>query len=218
MEQPVYPFEQPSVPASPCLAMQVEHVLLSSFFQFLQKGFVLGACVGCSISALLCEQLGLDEEYVSHRISTVFLDGKPVDDIDSTVVRDGSTLSLSAAMPGLVGAAMRRGGAFAWLRGSITAKERDTPVRSGAGVIRLKLFNMVMHELGPEFLKKGIGVKTSELVDFFKEQPEEFWRGVRGIAVDGAPVDRHALIDGALFSASNRFMLSVLSDSRDDCP
>ncbi len=94
----------------------------SSFFQFLQGGFFLGASVGCSIHELLCEQLGLGEEYVLQRITTLFLDGKPVDDIDSAVVRDGATLSLSAAMPGLVGAAMRRGGAFASLRSSITAE------------------------------------------------------------------------------------------------
>jgi len=45
---------------------------------------------------------GLDEDYVTQRISTIFLDGKPVDDIDTLLVRDGAVLSLSAAMPGLV--------------------------------------------------------------------------------------------------------------------
>ena len=34
------------------------------------------------------------------------LDGKPVDDIGSSFLHDGSTLALSAAMPGLVGATL----------------------------------------------------------------------------------------------------------------
>ncbi len=208
----------PSGPGFPCLTIEVGHGLLSSFFQFLQRGFFLGASVGCSIRALLCEQLGLDEKYVSQRITTIFLDGKPVDDIDSAIVRDGATLSLSAAMPGLVGAAMRRGGAFASLRSSITAKEGDVSARRGAGVIRLKLFNMVMHELGPEFLKKGITVKHAQLIDFFKEQSEEFWHGVSMIALNGAQVERHVLTDSALFSPSDWTMLSVVSNSRDHCP
>jgi hypothetical protein len=181
--------------------MQVEPGLLPPFFQFLQGGFFLGASVGCSIHALLCEQLGLGEEYVLHRITTLFLDGKPVDDIDSAVVRDGATLGLSAAMPGLVGAAMRRGGAFASLRSSITAKEGDASARRGAGVIRMKLFNMVMREIGPEFLKRGITVRSTELIDFFKEQPEAFWHGVTGISLNGVPLERDALTDGDLFSS-----------------
>jgi hypothetical protein len=188
---------------------------LSLFFQFLQRGFLLGASVGRSIRALLCEELCVDEEYVLQRIATVFLDGKPVDDIDSAIVRDGATLSLSAAMPGLVGAAMRKGGAFASLRSSITAREREAPVTRGAGVIRLKLFNMIMQELGPEFLRKGIVIRTSELVDFFREQPEEFWRGVSLMALNGAPVDRRTI---TLAPFSDWVMLSVIPGSGKHCP
>jgi hypothetical protein len=191
--------------------MQVGRGMLSSFFQLLQGGFFLAASVGCSIDALLCEQFGLDKEYVLQRITTLFLDGKPVDDIDAAVVRDGATLTLSAAMPGLVGAAMRRGGAFASLRRSITAKNEDASAQHGTGVIRMKLFNMVMDELGPGFLKKGITIGSAQLIDFFKAQPEAFWHGVTGISLNGVPVERHALTDGAMLSRSSWAMLSVLA-------
>ncbi len=190
--------------------MQVGHGILSSFFPFLQEGFFLAVSVGCSIRALLCGQLGLDEKYVVQRITTLFLDGKPVDDIDAVIVRDGATLSLSAAMPGLVGAAMRRGGALASFRSSITAREGDPSVRPGRGVIRLKLFNMVMREIGPLFLKSGITVKGAVLADFFKEQPEAFWQGVSTIALNGAPVASHALIDGTLLSKADWAVLSLV--------
>ncbi|MCP4349944.1 MAG: endonuclease/exonuclease/phosphatase family protein [Desulfobacterales bacterium] len=57
--------------------------------------------VGCSIRSLLCKQTDVASDYVDERISTVFLDGKPVDDVDSAIVKNGSVLALSAAMPGL---------------------------------------------------------------------------------------------------------------------
>ena len=174
-------------------------------------GFLLGASVGCSIRSLLCEQLGLDEKYVSQRITTVFLDGKPVDDIDSAIVRDGATLSLSAAMPGLVGAAMRRGGAFASLRSSITANETDASMSPRPGIIQLKLFNMVMQELGPKFLEKGITVKSGDLLNFFKEQTEAFWLELRRTALNGVLLGRSALTDGGPFLSSDWMMLSVIT-------
>jgi hypothetical protein len=124
---------------------------------------------------------------------------------------------------------MRRGGAFASLRSSITADERDVSVSRGAGIIRLKLFNMVMRELGPGFLKKGIVIRTSELVYFFKEQPEAFWHGVPVIGLNGAAVDRRMLTDGVLSLSSAEALppgapfsdwmtLSAVSDSEEHCP
>ena len=41
------------------------------------------------------------------------------------MVGHGDTLALSAAMPGLVGATMRRGGYFAGLRANISHRDQD---------------------------------------------------------------------------------------------
>ncbi|NJL58424.1 MAG: hypothetical protein HC887_00995 [Desulfobacteraceae bacterium] len=62
------------------------------------------------MQTLLCDILEIPKDYVLNRISTIFLDGKPVDCLDTAFVRNHSVVSLSAAMPGLVGAVMRRGG------------------------------------------------------------------------------------------------------------
>ena len=61
------------------------------------------------------------------------LDGKPVDDIGAALVQDGSTLALSAAMPGLVGATLRRGGAYSSFRSAITYHETGERLRAGEG-------------------------------------------------------------------------------------
>ena len=100
--------------------------LLPVFFQLLQKGFRVEGNVGCSVRAFLCEQHGVAPEYLEKRIQTIFLDGKPVDDVDTAIVEDGATLSLSAALPGLVGAVMRRGGYYAPMRDQISYKGEFT--------------------------------------------------------------------------------------------
>ena len=196
-------------PPPDLLAMQVIKQAIRSFFPLLQRGFSFGALVGCSIRELLCEQLGLDEAYVTQRISTIFLDGKPVDDIDTVLVRDGAVLSLSAAMPGLVGAAMRRGGAYAYLRNSITAGESGDRESQRPGLVQMKLFNMVMEELGPGFLRRGIIASVPELMDFFREQAPVFRAAIIKATLNGTPVAPDLLVSGrALYGQS--IMLSVI--------
>jgi len=90
------------------------------FFSLLQKGFMLEVKVGCSVRSLLLDQMGLSAEYIERRIQTLFVDSKPVDDLDRVAIRDGSTLALSSAMPGLLGATLRRGGYYAAMRSQIT--------------------------------------------------------------------------------------------------
>ena len=60
--------------------------------------------VGCSVKTMLNNTLGMDDNYVEDRIKTIFLDAKPVDDINTACINDGSVLALSGAMPGLAGA------------------------------------------------------------------------------------------------------------------
>jgi len=61
------------------------------------------ARVGLSVKKVLCEQWGISPEYLDKRVKTIFLNGNAVDDIDKAILQDGSTLALSAAMPGLAG-------------------------------------------------------------------------------------------------------------------
>jgi hypothetical protein len=217
VEQPdIYPSELPFETAFSALSVEVKPGVLASFFTFFQTGFLLKAFVGCSVRDFLCEQLGLDEGYVAKRITTLFVGGKPVDDINLTIVKDGSTLSLSAAMPGLVGAAMRRNGPLAGLRSSITAEKKSASALScGTGLVRIKLFNMVMHELGEDFLQKGIIIRVSELTHFLREQLEMFWHGITKIKLNGQPVEPNILTNVTTFSGSEWVFLSVYVRSKE---
>ncbi len=130
---------------------------LSVFFPMLQQGFMLKIQTGYSIKDIICNYLCMSPEYIEDRIRIAFLDGKPVDDIGSAIVRRGSVVALSAAMPGLVGATFRRGGHLALFRGSITHHENEAhPAPQSEGFAVFKLFNLLVKEMGPAFLEKGI--------------------------------------------------------------
>jgi len=189
----------------------IEPAIFPKYFEILQGGFMVKCRVGISIKALLCEQLGLTFEYATGRISTIFLDGKPVDDIESAIIKDGSSLALSAAMPGLVGATMRREGVYSSLRSSITYEEKHSNYLSKEGLISLKLYNLLIDELGPLLLKRGIFVKSTELSAFLTKQPDNFWKGCKEMLLDGKPVERSVLQKSNLPDRCDWVYLTVLT-------
>jgi hypothetical protein len=170
------------------LKLTVESDRLSLFSQLLGLGFTLKVRTGCSLRELLCGQLGVHADYVDQRIQTIFLDGKTVDDVDTAVIRQDSTLALSAAMPGLAGATLRRGSAYAAMRRQISHQNKVIHNSVANGDVMLKLFNLVALELGPGFLKQGIWVRGKHMENFFKKVPDYFWPGCRAAEIDGTPL------------------------------
>jgi len=163
-------------------------------FQLLQQGLRVRVQVGCSVRALLSQQLDISPELLEGRIKTIFLDGKPVDDMDSTIIKEGSTLALSAALPGLAGATLRRGGTYASLRSQITHPGDDTPIAQREGFIVLKLFNLLMEELGPALLHRGVFIKKEVLREFLRNLPKDFWAGCQVPKVEGEEVEVDELL------------------------
>jgi hypothetical protein len=161
---------------------------LLAFFPLLQQGIWLRAQIGCSVMSLLAGQFGVDENYVVERITTLFLDGKAVDDLETSYVKDRSTVALSSAMPGLVGATMRRGGHLAAMRGEITCQSQQ-PLESGPGRVKVKLFNMVMAELGATFLAQGVLLSSDGLDRFLDEQTGSFWQSFGAAIYGGRQID-----------------------------
>lgn len=179
------------------------------FFLLLQKGFMLRVRTGSTIRTVLSQECGLDPHYVDKRISTIFLDGKPVDDIDKATVKEGSVLALSAAMPGFVGAALRKGGFYAAMRGSITHVEGSEGAPTGDGTVVLKLYNLLINELGSSFLNRGILLPSEDLEDFFKGRSEAFWRGYKAAQLDAKTLTRLDLEKSSWVGNSPLTMLTV---------
>ncbi|HXE95085.1 MAG TPA: hypothetical protein VN642_01665 [Dongiaceae bacterium] len=162
------------------LVLHLEPDNLKIFFPLLQKGVTVPAVVGCSLKSLLCDQFAIPADYVTDRITTLFLDNRPVDDLDRTHVQDGSRVTLSAAMPGLVGATMRRGGFYAALREGISHSAENRTAAGECGTVRLKLFNLLLTELGPLVLARGIileQVELNNLLQSLPDRPEDSFSG-----------------------------------------
>jgi hypothetical protein len=149
--------------AMPTLGLTMPAERVACFFPLLQKGVGMRARLGIPVGVFLREGLGLSDATIEARIQTVFLDGRPVDDIEGALLREGSTLALAPAMPGLMGAMLRRGGYYAPMRSGITHRDDAAPQGSGEGFITVKLFGTALRELGPAILARGVVVDGKDL-------------------------------------------------------
>ena len=171
--------------ATTTICLTVEKDQIPAFLPLLAQGFTVKTKIGCSVRELLCTQIGLSDDYLEHRLQTVFLDGKAVDDVKAAVVRQNSTLALSAAMPGLAGVTLRRGGVYASMRHQITHNKNTKAEIIADGEIVLKLFNLVARDIGPMFLMQGIWISGNNLQNFLRRTPDHFWAGCRAAEIDG---------------------------------
>lgn len=136
---------------------------ITAFYPLLTAGYSTMTRLGISVQDLLCDLLGMDKGYIEKRIQTVFLNGKAVDNLKKTVIRNGATLALSAAMPGLVGATFRRGGLYSVMREQITHPADYTINVAEEGIITIKIFNLIAQDIGPQILERGIQVSGKQL-------------------------------------------------------
>jgi len=127
-----------------------------------QRGVWVRALAGATVRGFLVDGLGVDPEYVRSRITTVFLDGSVVDDLEAAHLHQGARLALSAAMPGLVGATLRKGGYYAAMRAAITLVDGQGGADGSTVVVSVKLFNLLIEELGPVLLAHGFAVTPEE--------------------------------------------------------
>lgn len=176
------------------LSLYFKERAIPRFFQILQKGFIMKVQVGCNIADLFCQQFGLSPEYFEERVQTIFLDGNPVDDAHSAIVKDGSHIALSGAMPGLVGAVLRKGGFYSSMRSEISYRGSSKTESTKQGIVFLKIFNLLLKDLGPAFLGKGIWLEGKEIQTFLKKRSQDFWREFCLAKMDGEDLQSEELL------------------------
>ena len=181
--------------AFPSLLLSFEPDRVQIFFQLLEQGFIVKGKVGCSVKEFLCSNMLIEQEYLDCRIQTIFLNGKPVDDVDAAIVKDGSSISLSAAMPGLVGATMRRGGALAGMRSGISHIPAQTSSGSYEGKATIKFFNLILRELGPEFLNRGVIIEGKTFSGFIDTNRKIIEAGLFSAETDGVKTETKKLFE-----------------------
>jgi len=131
----------------------------------LQKGFFVRVLTGLSVRGLFEVQFKLSQNFVDLEISTVFLNWKAVDNIDRAIVTDGCELALSGAMPGFVGAAMRRGGYYSSMRSAVSYNEENVTVENLEGTVRIKLYNTLIKLLGLDFACRGFFISEQDAAE-----------------------------------------------------
>jgi hypothetical protein len=163
------------------------------FFPLLQTGIEIPIENSMSVQAILSEICGLTDAFIKDRIQTLFLNGNPVDDFSTAIVNPGDTLALSAAMPGLVGATMRSAGKLACFRSNIS--HRDNPVRADlqTGTVSLKLFNLLLKDLGPGFLSRGVLISAKKIDDILNGFSPEDWQACDHMTLNGKAINRAGL-------------------------
>jgi hypothetical protein len=122
---------------------------------------------GMPLTALLRDQLGIAKEYMIERIQTIFFNNRAVDHIEEVAMTADAVIALSAAMPGLAGATLRKSGALAGFRQGISHRGNSAAKKDNTKeiIITLKLFNLVAEELAPQLLQKGVLVPGKILRD-----------------------------------------------------
>jgi len=168
------------------LSLTVRSEVFNSFCLLTGGGFRVWISSACTIRDLLCTQLGIEENYLRDRIQTILLNSKVVDDPGAAIVTAGSQLALSAAMPGLVGATLRKGGYYAPMRSSISHDNRNTQGSAERqGSVTIKLFNLLQQELGGSLLQKGIQIPGELLAGLLRRCNARLGSAIVTVVVDG---------------------------------
>lgn len=175
-----------------CSRLRLDMSCPADLSVLLQASFGLPVPGSLSVAEFLAGWLDLPEETVT-KVQSVFLNGSPVDDLETAMLDPDCTLALSAALPGLLGATLRRAGYYARLRESISyGRKADPATDHGPFVLRMRLLNMTGRDLAACVLDKGVVLLRDELRTFFARQPAGFWDGINGLELDGQQLDATA--------------------------
>ena len=153
----------------PTLVLTVRPGFMLRLAPLLQRGFLIPVPGPITVYGLLLKLPGFDRQYITSRVETIFINGCAADSLETTLPA-GSTVALSAAMPGLAGAIFRKGGLHAALRSK--PARRPVPLPAADGCMTVKLFNIIATDTVEELLTRGILMNGDVLARFFHRQQE----------------------------------------------
>ncbi len=190
------------------LRLAVKPERISLFCSLLQRGFIVELSSGLNLQDLLLG-VGFPAKYLEERVQTIFLNGSAVDNPESEILVDGAVIALSAALPGLVGAIFRKDVILANLRTPTLKRVEAEQTRSRLGHARIKLFNLVSDEMGPELLRAGVTLIPSEIEETLVAKRPLLESVITGAELDGKVIDADVLFSGNLTSSEFIFLSLV---------
>ncbi|MBS3755446.1 MAG: hypothetical protein KGY56_07070 [Desulfobacterales bacterium] len=163
----------------------------------LARGIRYQAPAGIPVNEFLTQHLRLDADFIQNRIQTIFMEGQAVDRPEETRIIKPCSLGLSAAMPGLFGAAFRKEGQYRAMRRSYNAG-RSGPDNSESGStvpVTVKCFNQVAEAIGNDLLGRGVCMDAGDFLQFWNSQRSLLEPGCLGVWMDGAQIDPGQVAD-----------------------
>ena len=140
-----------------------------SLHLILQSGVLLPCRTGICLHTLFANDLAVPPE-VLERITVFFLDGKPVDTLETAFAHEGCRIALAAGLPGAAGLAMRLGSPLAGLRPGITHLDTAHEAVQERSYITLALFSLGIPMLAPHFLAQGVYVTPAQLAQYVSSE------------------------------------------------
>jgi len=152
-----------TVTSSPCLELEISPEMLTGFASLLQHGVLFPIERPIPLLSFLVTLPGFTAEYIEENVQTIFINGVAADSLQQEMV-DGTTVALSAAMPGLAGAIFRRQG----VHGSLRSKQLSEVTHSTTegGHLTLKFFNSIALDRVEDLLTGGIQISGKALGNF----------------------------------------------------
>jgi hypothetical protein len=173
------------------LPSQHVHILTTDFLPYsamLQEGVGFLIKSESTLKKFLIHTLGLSSHYIENRIKTAFINQRPVDNYETAIIQDQDTLGLSGAMPGLVGATLRKNSVLSSFRNRISftnLTDKEDGFHKTNGTIQLKVFNLLIKEIGPIILEKGVLIQSDSLKSLFETERSKQNTKIQSVIIDG---------------------------------
>lgn len=167
------------------------------------------ADIGDTMLHFLTNRLEFDEDYIDSQIKTIFIDGKPVDDLTTAKIPENARIALGAVAPGVAGMTMCRNSPISSMRSGITFHNEQTDQQITEGSVTLLLFNAVMEDKGLQVLQKGIAIPASKLESAITQTAEE----IRSASLNDEKITSEELLEWVRKNPQSQVQLRVNSAS-----
>lgn len=165
--------------------------VLPLFASLLQHGLLFPISKPIELATFLLSLPGFTPDYLEQTVQTIFVDGVAADSLDKELA-GGSTVALSAAMPGLAGAIFRRHGMHGSLRSRPASVKHATSEHGG--YVTLKLFNSIASDRVKDLLTRSILVHGQAFRTFAEPRPHLFQPDVCSCLFNDTAMDYSSLL------------------------
>lgn len=166
---------------------------LAGFASLFQHGILYPVEGPTSAWPFLLALPGFTANYLEQAVQTVFINGVAADSLKDDLAA-GTTVALSAAMPGLAGAIFRRQGAHGSLRSQPNRPAPEPNAIPARGYITLKLFNSIATDRVRDLMTAGVRVRGQALLEFANRRSDLFQTpGI--LTLDGRPASLAQVLD-----------------------